>query len=256
MGYPNGALLQALAERVLRKIIESVEAKSSDPRSPEGFADTQLLISPLGVLVFPHEKASEFLGHLVRQYGRTEEIVTVQFFRRNGRSYFRTDQDWDDTYVREFPVEELPQYLRNSISHFNILPIANGKLFGGVRVWNRNFEGLITFVGDVSFKSFRPFAKHILQGLSSSLAPFEIKNPEDPLDELAREPAQDLPRGPPKLNHDLWARWLELHENDFEATKTALDRYMAAETGKGRRVVRDGNGARAEADGATISSTR
>jgi hypothetical protein len=37
MGYPNGPLLQALAERVLRniEIIESVEAKSSDPRSPD-----------------------------------------------------------------------------------------------------------------------------------------------------------------------------------------------------------------------------
>jgi hypothetical protein len=181
MGYPNGPLLRALSERVLRniEIIESVEAKSSDPFSPEGFADTQLLISLLGVLVFPHEKASDFLGHLVGKYSRTEEIVTVQFFRRNGRCRFRTDQDWDETYIREFPVGELPRYLRNSISHFNVLPIANGKLFGGVRVWNRDDEGLITFVGDVSFESFRPFAKHILQGLSSRDAPFEIKNPED-----------------------------------------------------------------------------
>lgn len=53
MGYPNGPLLRALAERVLRniEIIENVEAKSSDPLSPEGFAATQLLISLLGVLV-------------------------------------------------------------------------------------------------------------------------------------------------------------------------------------------------------------
>jgi hypothetical protein len=134
MGYPNGPLLRALSERVLRniEIIESVEAKSSDPLSPEGFADTQLLISLLGVLVFPHEKASDFLEHVVRQYSRTGEIVTVQFFRRNGRCHSRTDQDWDETYVREFPVEQLPRYLRNSISHFNVLPIANGKSASGI----------------------------------------------------------------------------------------------------------------------------
>jgi hypothetical protein len=97
MGYPNGPLLRALTERVLRniEIIENAEAKSSGPLSPEGFGATQLLISLLGVLVFPHEKPSDFLGHLTRQYGRTEEIVSVQFFRRNGRGYFRTDQDWN-----------------------------------------------------------------------------------------------------------------------------------------------------------------
>jgi len=135
--------------------------------------------------------------------------------------------------TREFRVGELPQYLRNSISHFNILPIANGKRFGGVRAWNQTPEGLITFVGDVSFKSFRPFAKHILQGLSSGYAPFEIQDPEDPLAELER--AQARPRGPPKLSHDLWARWLKLHESDFEAAKNALDGHMAAEIRKGRR---------------------
>lgn len=104
-----------------------------------------------------------------------------------------------------------------------------------MRVWNRTPEGLITFVGDVSFESFGRFAKHILQGLSSRDAPFEIKNPEDPLDELAREPAQARRRGPPKLNHDLWARWLESHGNNFQAAKIALDRHMAAEIRKRRR---------------------
>jgi hypothetical protein len=89
-------------------------------------------------------------------------------------------------------------------------------------------------VGDVSFEPFRRFAKHILQGLSSRDTPFEIKNPEDPLAELAREPAQARPKGPPKLNHDLWARWLELHENDLETAKIALDQHMAAEIRKGR----------------------
>jgi hypothetical protein len=187
-----------------------------------------LLISLLGVLVFPHEKASEFLGHLVSEYGRREEVVTVQFFRKDGRRHFRKDQDWNENYVREFPRRQLPKFLRHSISHFNILPIANGERFGGVRVWNRNEEDLITFVGDVSFESFRPFAKHILQGLSSGYAQFEIKNPEDPLDELEREPAQARPkRRSPRLNDDHWAGWLELHGNDFYAAKTALDRHMA-----------------------------
>jgi hypothetical protein len=203
-----------------------------------GFTDTQLLISLLGVLVFPHEKASEFLGHLVSEYGRREEVVTVRFFReKNGQRHFRKDQDWDENYVREFPHRQLPKFLRHSISHFNILPIADGERFDGVRVWNRNEENLITFVGDVSFESFRPFAKHILRGLSSGYAEFEIKNPEDPLDELAREASHVRPKKnkPPKLSHDLWARWLETHENDPRAAKIALDHHMTAEIRKRQR---------------------
>ncbi|WP_046869225.1 HEPN family nuclease [Microvirga massiliensis] len=210
------------------EIIEEVEKRSPDRVSPEGFADTQLLISLLGVLVFPHEKASEFLGHLTSRYPKIEDIVTVQFFRLKGRRFHRSDPDWDESYVRNFPVRELPHYLRNGIAHFNVLPIANGKLFGGVRVWNRNPEGLITFVGDVAFERFRPFAKYVLQGLSSDDAPYRIENPEDPLDELAREEAPADIR-PPRLNRDHWVEWLEIHGNDAQSAKTALDRHMVAE---------------------------
>jgi len=236
MGFPIGPLLRTIAERTLRnnEIIERIEARSSDPLNPDGFADTQLLISLLGVLVFPQEKAERFLGTLTRSYPAVEDIITVQFFRKGTRRYFRTDPGWDEAYVREFPMDKLPRYLRNSISHFNVLPLAKDgpsgqKLFGGIRIWNRNDEGRITFVGDMTFERFRPFAKYILRELSQEYAGHELNDPDDPLDELAREEASTTAKGPPRLNHDIWAKWLEAHGNDFDAAKIALDRHLVAE---------------------------
>jgi hypothetical protein len=127
MGYPVGPLLQALARRVLanNELIEEIEHHSADPRNPDAFADTQLLISLLGVLVFPHEKASDLLGHLVETYPDVEEIVTIRFFVKGGTPFCQSDEGWEGA-IRTFPKKDLPRYLRNSIAHFNILPIADG----------------------------------------------------------------------------------------------------------------------------------
>jgi hypothetical protein len=67
MRYPTGPLLAALASRILSNLdlIEARAPKSGSARQNEPpYADTQLLISLLGVLIFPHEKAPFALGNL------------------------------------------------------------------------------------------------------------------------------------------------------------------------------------------------
>jgi hypothetical protein len=69
MGYPVGPLLAALADRILHNLdlIESMAPKWGTPEQDRApFSDTQLLISLLGVLVFPHEKAPAALGTIAR----------------------------------------------------------------------------------------------------------------------------------------------------------------------------------------------
>ena len=59
MGYPVGPLLSELARRVLAnlKFIESRAPKwKSVNQNDPPFEDTQLLVSMLGVLIFPHER--------------------------------------------------------------------------------------------------------------------------------------------------------------------------------------------------------
>jgi hypothetical protein len=59
MGYPTGPLLAALADRILANL-DFIEARApewgSAAQNEPPFADTQLLISLLGVLIFPHDK--------------------------------------------------------------------------------------------------------------------------------------------------------------------------------------------------------
>jgi hypothetical protein len=66
MGYPIGPLLRVLAERVLANLdlIEQQAPRPNDPdpnRAP--YSDTQLLISLLGVLIFPHERTPSALSN-------------------------------------------------------------------------------------------------------------------------------------------------------------------------------------------------
>jgi hypothetical protein len=65
MGYPTGPLLAALADRILSNLdaIEDLAPKwGSATKNEPPYADTQLLISLLGVLVFPHERGARGIG--------------------------------------------------------------------------------------------------------------------------------------------------------------------------------------------------
>lgn len=55
-------------------------AKQYDPP----FADTQLLISLVGVLVFPHEQPPDALGNLMRSYAPLKNVLNVIYQGRTG----------------------------------------------------------------------------------------------------------------------------------------------------------------------------
>ena len=79
-------------------------------------------------------------------------------------------------------LKNLPRLLRNSIAHFNIRPIGVDGRFGGIRIWNRNPKGQITFVADLDFDAFRPLAEHssiactIVKDLNSLIHPIPLMN--------------------------------------------------------------------------------
>jgi hypothetical protein len=80
MGDPVGSLLQALAERILANLdfIDKHAPRPDDAdqnRAP--FSDTQLLTSLSGVLVFPHERAPDALGKLLKGYKRLANAITT-----------------------------------------------------------------------------------------------------------------------------------------------------------------------------------
>jgi hypothetical protein len=73
MGQQVGPLLATLATRILHNLdMDSMAPPSGSDRQDEPpFSDTQLLISLLGVLIFPHEAAPEALGQPLRGYEDT-----------------------------------------------------------------------------------------------------------------------------------------------------------------------------------------
>ena len=126
MGYPTGPLLPDLADRILHNL-DFVDAAAPlwgapDQNNPP-FSDTQLLISLLGVLVFPHEKAPSALGRLMKGYKPLKQVLTVIHSRHPGDEIEITGADGEAIYMDPSQLKNLPGLLRNSIAHFNILPI-------------------------------------------------------------------------------------------------------------------------------------
>jgi hypothetical protein len=84
------------------------------------YADTQLLISLLGILIFPHERTPEALGELLDGYdGPIDEIIRVRYSAEpNGRVRLTAD-DGTSEIIDAKSVKNLPRLLRNSIAHFD-----------------------------------------------------------------------------------------------------------------------------------------
>jgi hypothetical protein len=167
MGYPNGPLLRVLAERVLAnlKYIDNAAPKwdqKSPDRDREPFTDTQLLISTLGFLVFPHERAPDALGQLLKKYDqkfKLSDMMTVIYPANDGQPIEIADEDGSPHRIDPGKIESLPRLLRNSIAHFNIRPTSTGDgRFSGVRVWNTDPHGIITLVADLKFDQLRRLA--------------------------------------------------------------------------------------------------
>ena len=195
MGYPTGPLLRVLAKRVLAnlKFMDDRAPKWDSPeRDREPFTDTQLLISTLGFLVFPHERAPDALGQLLKEYGKNSklsDVITVRYPVGDAQPIEIAGEDGSTFVVDPEKIEGLPRLLRNSIAHFNVRPIStdDGR-FGGVRVWNRGRSGDITFVADLDFDQLRKLAEFMLTSFSSETHDKKgFEDPEDPMKLLEKK---------------------------------------------------------------------
>jgi hypothetical protein len=126
MNAPVGPLLRTLAERILANLdlIGQQDADFGDMdqnRAP--YPDTQLLISLLGVLVFPHERTPGALGRLLKNYEALSNVVTIRYPKLNQSDIELVEASGERHRIDPTSIEELPRLLRNSIAHFNILPL-------------------------------------------------------------------------------------------------------------------------------------
>lgn len=238
MGYPRGPLLQALATRILKNLdyVEDHVPSLSEAHDTPPYADTQLLISLLGVIVFPHERSAEALGTLLSEYGRLDQILTIQHPKspRNGSLIELTGADGLTERVDPSSIANLPRLLRHSIAHFNVLPLERDGRFSGIRVWNVNEQDVITFVADIDFDAFRPLARRVLTELADpSRDDLKLADPEDPLKVLRREvPKQKAKGKAPRPVDTAWIPLLEACGGDEERARkemTAALKQRAAE---------------------------
>ncbi len=200
------------------------------------YVDTQLLISLLGVIVFPHERSAEALGKLLGEYGRLDQVLTVKHPKGipDGKLIELTRVDGQTERVDPNSITNLPRLLRHSIAHFNVLPLERAGRFSGIRVWNVNDQDVITFVPDIDFDAFRPLAKRVLTELADpSRDDLSLADPEDPLDVLRRETAKPKPKGKaPRPVDNAWNPLLEACGGDEEKAQkemTAALKQRAAE---------------------------
>jgi hypothetical protein len=234
MGYPIGPLLPALADRILHNLdlIESLAPKWGSPEQDQPpFSDTQLLMSLLGVLVFPHEKAPGALGEIMRGYKPMHRVLNVVYSRHGGERIEITGSEGEAVMVDPTRLSNLPRLLRNSLAHFNILPIDKEGRFAGIRIWNRDGDEQITFVADVDFDEMRSLARHVLSVLREQQSDLNVQDPEDPMAEVEAKSGElrGHLRKVPRLNRDIWERLLDAHGGDTGKAKTTLDRLVKRE---------------------------
>ncbi len=240
MGYPRGPLLQALASRILKNLdhVEKHAPSLSAAHDTPPYADTQLLISLLGVIVFPHERSAEALGTLLSEYGRLDQILTIQHPKnaRNGNLIELSGPDGQAERVDPSSIANLPRLLRHSIAHFNVLPLEQDGRFCGIRVWNVNDQDVITFVADIDFDAFRPLAKRVLTELADpSRYDLKLADPEDPLKVLKREATEQgsetKPKAKvPKLIDNVWTGLLEACGGDEEIARNEMTAVLKRRT--------------------------
>jgi hypothetical protein len=238
MGYPNGPLLRVLAERVLANLdyIDKAAPQwdpKSDDRDRAPFTDTQLLISTLGFLVFPHERTPDALGGLLQEYDKEfklSDVMTIIHPVGQVGSIEIEDENGEPIKIDPGTIQSLPRLLRNSIAHFNVRPIeTDGGRFGGVRVWNTDPDGNITLIADIKFDQLRRLARFVLNAFSGGRN--ELKNlddPPDPLEFLKKLHQQKAKPKMPKLNRDHWDAALAMHGGDPAKAKTWLDQTISA----------------------------
>ncbi len=247
MAYPNGPLLRVLAQRVLSNL-DYIDDRApkwdrvSSTRNDAPFTDTQLLISALGFLVFPHERTPDALGDLLLDYNKSDklsEVMTIVYEKSAGQAIEVQGDDGEAVSVDPGSIKSLPRLLRNSIAHFNIRPIeTDGGRFGGVRIWNTNPQGgQITFVADMKFDQLRELARFVLNAFSDGHPPKNIDDPIDPLEQLKKEQTAPRKRKPPRIIEKRWIDALKLADGNAIKAKTWIDKTLKSaldESGGGR----------------------
>lgn len=233
MSFPRGPLLQALAERILSNL-DLIETLAPDPHD-KGFedppySDTQLLISLLGVLVFPHERTPGALGDLVRGYPDVNDVVQVRYSRLGKGRIEIADDAGKEIVIDARDLRDLPRLLRNSIAHFNMRPIDLGGRFGGVRIWNTNDAGEITFVADVGFDKLRPFAEHMLRALADPHSELPLADPLDPLEMLEYHVEAAKQAKAPRIVSHVWDRFLDATGGDRALAQQLVTRILERES--------------------------
>jgi hypothetical protein len=224
-------MLSTLATRILANLDlidgQAPTADSVDPDRPP-FSDTQLLISLLGVLVFPHERTPNALGHLLSNYGSLDHVVAIKYPTGDANCVEIIGPDGARENIDPKSIRDLPRILRNSIAHFNVRPIDKNGRFGGIRVWNEDDEGRITLVADLDFDELRPLARHILTTLAQAKSDLELDDPADPLETLAARDDQNVEtsRKAPRITEHVWRKILAGHNSDFDRAKTYVDRTL------------------------------
>jgi hypothetical protein len=233
MGYPTGPLLAALADRILANLdlieTQAPEWGSSRQNEPP-YADTQLLISLLGVLIFPHEKAPRALGNLLRDYKPLDRVLKIQYSLHGDKEIELTDADGETVLVNPAVITNLPTLLRNSVAHFNVLPIDRGGRFSGIRIWNKA-NGRITFVADIDFDELRLLARHVLSAMREQRVDVPLEDPHNPMIEVEEQRHKPMPleRKLPRLNRDIWERLVDGHGGNADAAKMTMDRLLKRE---------------------------
>lgn len=228
MGYTRGPLLQALAERILSNLdhIERHAASLEASADVPPYADTQLLISLLGVIVFPHERSSSALGRLLAEHKDLDRVLTIRHPKGmpKGGKIELTGKDGQPERVDPRSVADLPRLLRNGVAHFNLLPLNRSGRFSGIRIWNENDRGVITLVADLDFDAFRPLARSVLKELADpSRDDLDLKDPEDPLDTLRRRasaPARAVKA--PRPIDNVWNALLDACGGDEEKARNEM----------------------------------
>jgi HEPN pEK499 p136 len=240
MGYPVGPLLQELAQRILANLdliddlALATETRGMDQKRPP-YTDTQLLISLLGVLVFPHERTNGALGRLLSNYDGLSRVVAIRYSAAGPGRVEITGSDGERETVDPTSIRNLPKLLRNGIAHFNIRPIERNGSFAGIRVWNKDDSEQITLVADLDFSELRPLARYILNALAEAKSDLRLDDPPDPLELLAhtRASTADKPKAPRIIDY-VWKRVLESHNGDACQAKQFVDRILRDASQQGR----------------------
>jgi len=241
MGYPNGPLLRVLAERVLANL-DDIDGRAPkwDPKSPDRdnppFTDTQLLISTLGFLVFPHERTPDALGDVLLNYNKKHklsDVMKILYPEDTNKPIEIADEEGEAVTVDPASIKGLPRLLRNSIAHFNVRPIAtDGGRFGGVRVWNRDRDGNITLVADIEFDELRKLATFALKEFAGNQNELKgIDDPADPMDEVKKQGKAHKEPKLPRINRDHWNGAIKLTGGNPIKAKAWIDGTLSTALG-------------------------